>query len=80
MVSQHLLRIVRIVEEGGVGTDNRFAVRKRRPQQSMKGLTYDYRSDDLFKAHTGTGCGVQNLYQTEFPAATPLFYQTFRLG
>jgi DNA-binding NtrC family response regulator len=27
-------------------------------QQSMKGLSYDYRSDDVFKAYTGTGRGL----------------------
>jgi 3D (Asp-Asp-Asp) domain-containing protein len=54
MVSQHLLRII---EEGGVGIGCRFAAGKQRPQQSMKGLTYDYRSGDIFKAYTETGIG-----------------------
>lgn len=76
MVSQHLLGIV---IEGGVGTDERLVVRKQRPQQSMKGLSYDYRSDDIFNAHTTTERGVQ-LYQTEFPMAIPVLHRTFRLG
>jgi 3D (Asp-Asp-Asp) domain-containing protein len=52
MVSQHL---VRILEEGGVGIDYRLAAGKQRPlSQSMNGLLYDYRSGDIFEAHTGT--------------------------
>lgn len=51
MVPQHLIKII----EEGVGTNNWFATRKRHPEQSMKGLSYDYRSNNIFKAYTGTG-------------------------